>query len=55
MSEASHLVEQALRCRRLARGINDPATVEKLLQLAETCEARAAELLNKPAPPNQSQ
>ena len=39
---AIHLRDQAKRCRRLARGIIDEATVQKLNQAADEFE-RAAE------------
>jgi hypothetical protein len=50
MSEAAYLIEQAKRCRRLAEGINDPATVETLRGMADDYEQRAARAEGKPAP-----
>ena len=44
---AEALLETAERCYRLARGITDRAVIEKLLELAQECEARA-EALGKP-------
>ena len=41
---ADRLLETAERCYRLARGITDRQAIEALLQLAEECEERAAEL-----------
>jgi hypothetical protein len=38
------LLETAQRCRRLAGGITDRATHERMLEMAKECEERAAEL-----------
>jgi hypothetical protein len=40
MSEWSDLAEQIARCRRLANGITDQATVQKLLALAVEYQLR---------------
>jgi hypothetical protein len=48
MSDAVYLIEQAKRCRRLAKGITDPHTVATLLEMAEGFERRAAELAGEP-------
>lgn len=50
MSEATDLIEQAKRCRRLADGINDPKTLETLRKLADEYEKRAAEAEDKSVP-----
>jgi hypothetical protein len=44
MSNAAFLLEQAKRCRRLAAGINDERAIDRLRQMAEEFEQRAAEL-----------
>ena len=51
MSEATYLLEQAERCRRLAARLTDKATADALLELAEDFARRAAELINEPRPP----
>ena len=38
------LLATADRCYRLATGIMDPTTIERLLEMAKECEARAAAL-----------
>ena len=38
------LLETAQRCRRLAGGITDRATHERMLEMAKECEAKAEEL-----------
>ena len=35
------LLDSARRCRRLADGITDHATCERLLELAKECDAKA--------------
>jgi hypothetical protein len=42
--EKTHLLEQAERCRRIARSITDAETIAKLIKLAEEYEACAAKL-----------
>jgi hypothetical protein len=51
MTDATYLIDQAKRCRRLAAGINDPGTVATLLQMAEDFERRAAPIANEAQPP----
>jgi hypothetical protein len=41
MAQSFFLREQADRCRRLARGTNDPVTQERLVKLAAEYEAQA--------------
>jgi hypothetical protein len=41
MAQSFFLREQADRCRRLARGTNDPVTQERLFKLATEYEAQA--------------
>jgi hypothetical protein len=41
MAQSFFLRKQADRCRRLARGANDPVTQERLLKLADEYEAQA--------------
>jgi hypothetical protein len=41
MAQSFYLREQADRCRRLARGANDPVTQERLSKLAAEYEAQA--------------
>ena len=43
MSGDEYLREQAARCRRLASGISDAATIATLLKMAEDFERRALE------------
>jgi hypothetical protein len=40
----NNLMETAQRCRRLAAGITDRRTGERLLEMAKECEERASEL-----------
>ena len=40
MDEEFDLEEQAARCRRLARSVNDRQAVDRLLELAEEYEAK---------------
>ena len=42
--EIAFLERQAARCRRLAREVNDPTTVELLTTLADDYDRRAAAL-----------
>jgi hypothetical protein len=42
MAQSFHLLEQAERCRRLARDSTDPTLRESLLKLAEEYAARAS-------------
>ncbi|MBV9883907.1 MAG: hypothetical protein JO276_12945 [Sphingomonadaceae bacterium] len=52
MSEATYLLEQAERCRRLAANLNDQRAAAALLRLADDFARRAAELTdNAPRPP----
>jgi hypothetical protein len=54
MSEVGYLIQQAERCRRLADGITDRQVIERLLQLADDFERRAAEIsapINEIPPP----
>jgi hypothetical protein len=48
MSDAVYLIEQAKRCRRLAKGVTDPRTITTLLEMAEGFERRAAEITGEP-------
>ena len=43
-SETDYLRQQAQRCRRLARAVNDPDVVAELERLAQEMEVRAAAL-----------
>jgi hypothetical protein len=40
IDEPAYLLEQIARCRRLAKGLRDEATVERLLGLAAEYEQR---------------
>lgn len=44
----ANLLAPAERCRRLAGAITDRQARERLLEMAEECEARAAELRKQP-------
>jgi len=46
-NERAKLLAQAERCRRLVASITDPDTVERLTDLAEECERRAAEITSQ--------
>jgi PAS domain-containing protein len=41
---AAHLLDQAKRCRRLVRAVNDQLTIDTLTSMAEDYEAKAREL-----------
>jgi hypothetical protein len=48
MDEEFDLEEQAARCRRLARSVNDREAVKRLLKLAEEYEAKARRVREQP-------
>jgi len=45
---ADELLASADRCRRLATWLNDRVTIDRLLEMARKCEARAAALGRRP-------
>ena len=50
MTTAAQLGDKAKRCRRLARGVDDPLTTKLLAALAETYAAEADEQAAEGAP-----
>jgi hypothetical protein len=50
MAQSFYLREQADRCRRLARGTNDPVTQERLLKLAAEYEAESQDTADGDSP-----
>ena len=50
LSTTAQLRDQAERCRRLARGVDDPLTTKLLAALAETYAAEADEQAAEEAP-----
>ena len=50
LSTTAQLRDQAERCRRLARGVDDPLTTKLLAAIAETYAAEADEQAAEEAP-----